>query len=75
MSLQDLFDCQTDSVDLHNDFGLNWSAKGVGFGQFYFYNKDEKLYCSNEFMDKDFIKRVLCQMVDQCELEYKREEL
>jgi len=74
MSLQDFFNNQTDTVTLHDNFGLNWSSKGIGFGQFYFYNKDGKIFCSNEFMSKDFIKKVLCQMIDECELEDQREQ-
>jgi len=48
---------------------LGWSAKGIGFGSFYFYEKKDddgniKLYCENECMSKEFIKRMLCIMVD-----------
>ena len=43
---------------------VDWSVNGVGFGEFYFYMKDGKIYCDNETMDKDFIKQMLCQMVD-----------
>ena len=63
-----------DSVDLHSSFGLNWSVKGTGFGQFYFYEKDGKICCANENMSKEFIKKVLCTMIDNCELEDVRDE-
>ena len=48
---------------------FSWSAKGIGFGSFYFFfKKDEngemKLYCDNECMSKAFIKRMLNHMVD-----------
>ena len=69
MSLQNFFDsCDTYCVpDGHG--GYHWSKKGLGFGQFYFYKKDDKLMCSNELMSKEFIKEMLCNMVDACELD------
>lgn len=48
---------------------FSWSAKGVGFGQLYFYFKEEDgtpmLHCDNEGMSKEFIKKMLCCMVDE----------
>jgi hypothetical protein len=69
MSLQKFFDSVDDSVELHDKFGLNWSIKGKGFGQLYFYEKDGVIYISNECTSKEFIKQVLCTMVDQSVLE------
>mgnify|MGYP000604239507 CR=1 FL=1 len=58
-----------DSCDPTDGVTFEWTAKGCGFGQLYFYhNKAGKLLCSSETMSKDFIKRMLCQMVDDCEL-------
>ena len=56
---------------LCRDFQLNWSAANCGFGQFYFYHdkRDGKIHCSNECKDKEFIKAVLCNMVDNCVLD------
>ena len=68
MSLRDLFDKLEDGVSLHGSFRFDWTLKGIGFGQFYFYEKDGKVYCNNEYMSKEYIKRALCAMVDQCEL-------
>lgn len=68
MSLRDTFDKFEDGVSLHGPFGIDWSLKGIGFGQFYFYEKDGKIYCNNECMSKESIKRALNAMVDQCEL-------
>ena len=53
-----------------NNFGLNWGEAGIGFGQFHFHTDTETgtVYCDNECMSKDFIKKMLCQMVDDCEL-------
>jgi hypothetical protein len=68
MSLLEAFNKLEDGVALHKSFSLDWSLKGIGFGQFYFYEKDGKIYCDNERMSKESIKRVMCAMVDQCEL-------
>lgn len=52
------------------EFTLCWGETGVGFGEavFYWSNHEEggpmKLYCENECMGKEFIKRMLCRMVD-----------
>lgn len=60
-------------VELNKSIYLNWSHSDYGFGQFYFYtDSDEKIHCSNELMSKDFIKQVLCQMVDDCILDEPR---
>lgn len=48
-----------------------WNAKGIGFGEFDFYIEGDKIYCINEHTNKDFIKKMLCKMVDDCELEDK----
>lgn len=52
---------------------FEWSAKGCGFGQLYFYQaEDGKLHCDSETMGKEFVKRMLCQMVDDAEFrDYK----
>lgn len=73
-ALRDFFNSYEDEVSIHKSFGLNWSAKGCGFGQFYFYEKDGKIFCQNEYMGKEFIKRIMCQLVDQCELEDVRDD-
>ena len=45
---------------------FQWSKAGRGFGEFAFYHKDKKIYCYNELMSKEFIKEMLCKMVDDC---------
>ena len=62
------------STELHNNFTVTWSVTGCGFGQFHFYTKDGKTYCSNENMSKEFVKKVLNTMIDNCELEDVRDE-
>lgn len=48
---------------------FEWTAKGCGFGQLYFYrNEAGDLHCDSETMGKEFVKRMLCQMVDDCKL-------
>ncbi len=65
-----MFDNLENFVDLNQgSITISWTVKGVGFGQFTFSQKDDKLFCSNEGMSREFIKRVLCDMVDNCELE------
>lgn len=59
-------------ADLIHEFQISWSVKNIGWGVFYFYNKDGKLHCSNETMSKEFIKEILCKMIDDCELDEKR---
>ena len=50
--------------------GYNWSKENFGFGTFYFwYDENGDLHCANEFMSKDFIKEMLCAMVDSCILD------
>ncbi len=56
-------------VDLMRDFQINWSVKNIGWGEFYFYNKNGNLHCSNELMSKAFIKDILCKMIDDCILD------
>jgi hypothetical protein len=58
--------CVLDDV-MHLRFGI----KGFGWGELYFYEKDEQMYCDNELMSKDTIKRILNMMVDKCELTCK----
>lgn len=69
-TIQEMFDSMENTCVPCNGVQFDWSATGVGFGQFYFYEGDGgKLHCSNETMGKDFIKKMLCQMVDDCVLD------
>ena len=69
MSIKDFLENLPDSVELENEFVLQWSMPEVGFGQFRFYTKDNVVYCDNECMSKEFIKKILCHMIDNCVLE------
>jgi hypothetical protein len=44
---------------------IEWAEEGTGFGQIYIEMEDGELTISAEAMSKDFIKEVLCQLVDQ----------
>jgi len=71
MSLHEQFEKLEDKCEPES-FGISfgWTAKGVGFGEFYFYrNKEGGLVCDNECMSKEFIKKMLCQMIDDCEMD------
>jgi hypothetical protein len=73
MSLQDFLDKCPELVELHGPVSLSWSVPGVGFGQFSFKTKEDgTLVIDNELMSRDFIKHVLCMMVDQAELTIER---
>ena len=51
-------------------FCIKWWAKGTGYGEFTFhYDPNNKWHIDNECMSKDFIKAVLCAMVDQAKLD------
>lgn len=70
MAIEDLLNKLGKHTTLCNSFDLQWSQPGVGFGSFYFRAKDDGFVeISNECMSKNFIKRVLCQMVDDAVLD------
>lgn len=46
-------------------FDLAWTTKSAGFGHTSFFTKRGKLYCDNETMSKDFVKAVMCKLVDE----------
>ena len=63
-------------VEPTEPFQINWGKPGVGFGQLYFYFQEKQddsglmeIRCANELMGKEFIKEMLCNMVDGCELD------
>jgi len=47
---------------------FSWTMDGVGFGELGFYMEDGVLKCANECMSKERIKKILCSMVDNAEL-------
>ena len=55
-------------VPVQNTLYMKWGISGFGFGELFFYEKDDQMYCDNELMSKDTIKKILNVMVDNCEL-------
>ena len=48
-------------------FVVTWGAKGVGFGEITFIvDKKDKLHCHSECMGRNFVRKALAAMVDQC---------
>lgn len=65
-------DLKKASVSLDEDISnmILWSVPNVGFGTLHFYKgKDGKIHCGNECMSREFIKKVLCDMVDDLVLD------
>jgi hypothetical protein len=54
---------------IYHPVTVKWTAKGTGFGEFTFYSVDGKLHCQNEMMSKDFLKVMLCLIVDKATLD------
>lgn len=49
--------------------GLNWSVDGFGFGQIIIQRKsDGKIVIDSERLGKDFVKAILCDLVDKAEV-------
>jgi len=46
---------------------LYWNEPSLGFGQVDIsYNKYNQLFIDSECMSKDFVKALLCKLVDDC---------
>lgn len=43
---------------------IGWATVSAGFGHLSFNNKDGKIHCSSETMGREFVKGVLCKLVD-----------
>lgn len=57
------------SVDIANGFTIYWTRQNIGFGQISFYEVDGKLKCDSEGMGQEFVKQILCDLVDHSEIE------
>jgi len=66
------FNDMEDSQNINGNGSIyvSWVRKGKGFGEFYLsIDKDSgKLYLDDEIMGKDFVKKVLCALVDEAEI-------
>ncbi len=63
-------DFETDKIP---PIRVQWSAKGKGFGEFWFFYKEDEngnevLHLDNECENRAFVKKMLCQMVDDAVL-------
>lgn len=69
--VQAVFDSMETRCYPVRDITFCWSETGTGFGELTFYTtaEDDDLHCSNEAMSKEWIKKMLCQMVDECVLD------
>jgi len=71
MSLREFFNKFDDTCEPQGNVSFQWTSKGVGFGGMYFYldKTDGYVHCDNEIMGREFLKRMLCLMVDNCVLD------
>lgn len=56
-------------------FAIDWVAKSAGCGTMSVYidKEDGKIHCQNEYMGKQFLKDVLCKLVDEMILDDTKE--
>jgi hypothetical protein len=65
----------TRAESIHGKFLIFWTTKSAGFGELCLISEyDEEtneytMFIKNEGMSKDFIKQVLCKIVDEAVLE------
>ena len=59
MNVQELYD--------NKSVCIQWARENIGFGELVFHYKGDKLMCDNETMSKEFVKEVLCALVDEAE--------
>lgn len=59
-------DCPWDS-----GFVIRWGCKGVGFGEFAFAKKGDKVYCDNECMSREFVLAVFKAWLDTVEFDWE----
>jgi len=50
-------------------FDIQWETRSCGFGRLTFYIKKGRLFCDNQRMSRKFIKKALCRLADEVELE------
>ena len=56
------------ALDDGEEFTIRWSQPGVGFGGFYIWEEDGATFIESESMSKEFIKKILCQLVDEAQI-------
>ena len=60
-------------VKIADTICICWGRPGIGFGEVVFYTDDDgNLKCDNEGMSREFIKEVLCDLVDNATLDFEK---
>jgi hypothetical protein len=54
------------TTEISDTFIIRWSEKGRGFGEYCFYIKDNKIHCDNECDNRETVKKILLNLVDNC---------
>ncbi len=62
--VQDFLDQCVDGENLLDDFTVQWSRGGIGFGEFSMFVRDGQIYLDSEAMSKAFIKDIMNQLID-----------
>lgn len=44
---------------------IGWSSRGIGSGHLSFHNDKKQIICNSEFMNRNFVKAVLNELVEQ----------
>jgi len=52
------------NIDISNNFRILWMVKNFGFGEFTFYKNNDKLYINTEYLSKEFIKKIINNLID-----------
>ena len=56
------------TLEENKSFALLWTVKDFGFGEISFYStNDKQMCCASEYMGREFVKKALCVMVDNCQ--------
>lgn len=72
-SIKEFLDSCPNQTYMDKPFIVRWSRPGVGFGEFaFYYTPDGAVICDNETMTREFVKEVLCDLVDNARFEYER---
>lgn len=50
---------------LYRPVVVKWTRKNKGFGEILFYRDGDTVHCANECLSREFVKSVLCDLVDK----------
>tara|TARA_Y100000310_G_scaffold56232_1_gene51650 strand:+ start:50818 stop:51087 length:270 start_codon:yes stop_codon:yes gene_type:complete len=53
---------------------VKWAVENCGYGEITFRVKDGKVCCDNEYMSREFMKKILCHLVDISILDSDKKE-